>query len=257
MTIANALPLTSGEFDQATDDLSVQREEAISDFGAFVARGRSLDFGCLGAFAQGLKNEVNQAIDEIEQAVEEFVTVSVELLSPGNPFWFYDASEEWLDAVTDLSSHQFDLNGGRSSRLPAHDSWNDSDVRWYAPMPDAQNTAIDEMKSRCDAMASAARSHSLALTNHWIDLFVGFSQLHSWVVTTVGTFVSADPTKWLDIVSEVINCLVSLKDLVVGFIENLARSWAESRDLVLEMKSSFADMAAFDRGQWPTIASYA
>lgn len=252
-----APPLSKGEFEASCDDLNTQRDEVIDDFYSFIQTGRNLDFGCLGVFKAGLKEDVDAALAEIEAAVESFIEESIQLLSPGNPFWFYEASERWLDAITDLSSRQFDLGSGRSARLPAHGSWSDNDVRWYAPMPDAQNAAIDEMKRRCQGMASAAQGHSHALTNHWLDLFVKFSELHSWVAKTVGTFISADPTKWLDIVSVVIAALVDLKDLVVAFLVDLARAWADSRDLVLDMKSSFADMAAFDRGRWPSIASYA
>lgn len=251
-------PLTEDEFNTQTEELKIQREEAIEKFNDFISSASSLDFSCIdGSWFSDVTERVDEAVAEIQAAVAEFIEVSLELLSPGNPFWFYNAAANWRDARTALSSEQFSINQARTTRLPSTDSWNDDQVKWYGPMPDAQNTAIEELKARCRAIEDASLDHTVALTNGWVNLLTGFSELHSWVITTVAGFISADPLKWLDIVPQVVGCLVELKDLVVGFVADLLLAWTDARDLVAGLKGDFADNASLDGGRWPTIESFA
>ncbi|WP_430867726.1 hypothetical protein [Demequina aurantiaca] len=254
----SVLPITESDFNTQTDELKTQRADSISDFESFLNKAGHLDFGCLGdTWFSDVKERVDAAVIEMRELLAQFVEVSLEILSPGNPFWFYNASTQWREARSTLSSEQFSIVSARSTNLPSTESWHDDQVKWYAPMPDAQNATIDLMKSRCQSVENASLDHTKALTTGWVNLLTSFSALHSWVVTTVATFISADPMKWLDIVSQAVNCLVDLKDLIVGFVADMALAWSDARDLVARLQGDFVDNAALDGGKWPTIESFA
>ncbi|NYD65693.1 hypothetical protein [Agromyces atrinae] len=248
-----AIP-TQGDFDSDMQDIQTKQTDMTDGINSCVDKFNNFDFGCWSnTFSKDSQEKIRDALNNLTKIWSDFLTEMVQYASPGWPFWFLDAQDNWLAVKTGLSGQKVHLGAASSSSFPATQSWVSADGAVYRNMPAVQGDAIDGVVGHAGSFASHLGDHGLQIIDFWVKIankFVDYGQL---VATSVANFISADPTKWLDIVSEIVNVVSELIDFVQDLIQLIVDKWLETLGQMQTLENDLADVSGSIAGQWPTI----
>lgn len=247
-------PVSEAEFNEAVDDIGPKRTEMAEGINSCIDKYNNEDFGCwAGTF--GDIDKIGDTLSKLVEIWNGFVEELAKLASPGWPFWFIDSADTWLDVKSKLTGQKTYLSDGAAISLPATVSWDSTDATVYSAMPGVNVSAIDGAAGHADSLATHMQDHGMQIIDFWFDigmLFIDYAQL---VGTSVANFISADPTKWLDIVSEIVDTVSNLIDFVQDLATLIMDKWTETIDSMYDLKSAFADLSGSVEGAWPTPAN--
>lgn len=246
------MTVSESQFDENVQDISEKSEEMGNGINDCIEKFNNNDWGMCAD--DDLIEKVGDAMDRLEKVWSDLAIEMVQLASPGWPFWFLDAKDSWLSVKSDLSGQLVFVQGAASSSFPASGSWVGEEGAVYRDMPGVQADAISGVVGYAGSFATHLGDHGLQIIDFWVDLAMAFIDYAQLVATSVGNFLSADPTKWLDIVSEIINTISDLVEFVQGIITLVTDKWIETKSQMHALENDLANLTGSVAGKWPTIA---
>ncbi|MFG6476699.1 hypothetical protein ACFXP7_09985 [Microbacterium sp. P06] len=247
-----AAPVDEATFTENVEDISEKQTDMSDGINSCIEKFNNYDWGCMAD--DETKEKVAAAIKQMEETWADLSEQLVQLASPGNPFWFIESSESWLSVKSGLSGQLIFLQDAASSSLPASESWVGTEGAVYRNMPGVQASAISGVVGYAGSYATHLGAHGLQIIELWVKLAMKFIDYAQLVATSVANFLSADPTKWLDIVSEIVDTVSELIDFVQEIIELLTSTWLETKSQMQTLENDLSDLSGSVAGQWPTIA---
>lgn len=248
------MAVTETEFNESVQDLSDKQADIATGIDDCVNKFNNFDFGCWSdTFSKDSQDKLRDALNNLVAIWNDFALEMAQLASPGNPFWFLDGVDAWLDVKRGLSGQLIYMGDAVTSSFPASESWVGQVGTLYRSMPGVQASAIDGAAGYAGSFATHLGDHGLQIIGLWSDIakhFVDYGQL---VATSVANFISADPTKWLDIVSEIVNTVSDLIDFIQDLIQLVVDKWVETISQMQTLENDLADLSGSVAGQWPTI----
>ncbi|MFG6445650.1 hypothetical protein ACFXQA_10320 [Microbacterium sp. P07] len=239
------------EFAENVEDISAKQTDMSDGINSCIEKFNNYDWGCMAD--DETKEKVGAAVDQMKETWDELSDQLLQLASPGNPFWFKEAAESWLSVRSNLSGQLVFLQDASSSSLPASESWVGTEGAVYRDMPGVQASAISGVVDYAGSYAEHLSLHGQQIIDLWVDLSMKFIDYAQLVATSVANFLTADPTKWLDIVSEIVDTVSNLIDFVQEIIELVATTWSETKNQMASLEIQLADLSGSVAGQWPTI----
>ncbi len=89
----------------------------------------------------------------------------------------------------------------------------------------------------------------------WFQIGMKFIDYAQVVGKTVGRFLTADPTKWLGIVNEIIGAVSDLLEFVQDLMTLIMDKWSATITSMFDLERAFADVSGSVGGAWPTVAN--
>lgn len=247
------MTVSQAEFDENVRDISDKSEDMENGINECVEKFNNHDWGmCVD---DSDIDEIGDAMDRLQEVWQNLGVELAQLASPGSPFWFLDAKDAWLDVKRQLSGQLVFVEGAAASSFPASQSWVGSEGSVYRDMPGVQSAAINGVVGYAGSFATHLGDHGLQIIDLWVDLAMSFIDYAQLVATSVGNFLSADPTKWLNIVSEIINTISNLVEFVQGIVTLVTDKWIETKSQMQALENELANLSGSVAGAWPTIAA--
>lgn len=250
------MTVTEAEFRRTIDEIGPKQTEMTEGINSCISKFNGHDFGCwANTFSSGTQERIAEALTNLSQMWSDFVVEFTKLASPGWPFWFLDSADDWLDVKRDLTGQQAFLSSGAAIALPATQSWDSPDARTYKAMPGVQNAAISGVAGNAGSLADHLQGHGMQIIDLWFELGMTFVDYIQLAGKSVARFISADPTKWLDIVSEIVGVVNDVIDFVQGILRLIKDQWTATKNAMYGLDSAFADVSGSVAGAWPTPAN--
>jgi uncharacterized protein YoxC len=245
-----AHPVDLPTFNSNVEGINTDTNDMTDGINKCVDKFNTTDWGCwTELFDSGTVDKIKSALETLVDLWNKVLAELAKLASPGNPFWFWDSSDSWLEVKKLLSGNTMSIGPG----LPAIDSWSAPEARLYKNMPDAQISAITRSAGHADSLAGHLEGHGTQIINLWLDLgnqFVDYAQL---VAGEVANYLSLDPTKWLDVVNQIVETVNNIIDFVQDLVQLVIDQWNATHDAMYALKSDFADQSGTVQGAWPSV----
>ncbi|MFN3867297.1 MAG: hypothetical protein ACK4MD_11395, partial [Demequina sp.] len=136
-------------------------------------------------------------------------------------------------------------------------TWDSPDARVYKAMPGAQNSALGGAADNAGALADHLQGHGMQIIDLWFELGMTFIDYIQLAGESVARFISADPTKWLNIVDEIVQTVSAVIDFVQGILVLIKDQWSQTKSAMYDLDSDFADFSGSVAGAWPTPTNLA
>src|SRR5690554_5304252 len=252
------MTVTEEEFRTTHEEVGPKQEEMTTGIEDCINKFNNTDWGCWAdLWSKDDQEKVRDTLVNLRDTWATFVTELVKLHSPGWPFWFLDSSDDWLEVKRLLTGQQAFLSDGAAIAFPATQSWNSEDARVYKAMPGAQNSAISGAGANAGALADHLETYGMQLIDLWFDMGMTFIDYVQLAAGTVARFLSADPTKWLDIVAEIMEAVNDIIDFVQQIMQLIKDHWAATKTAMFDLDADFADFSGSVAGEWPTPTNLA
>lgn len=250
------MTVTEEEFSATVDQIGPKQEEMTEGINSCIDKFNNYDWGCWAdTFDSDTQERIATALTDLSQMWADFLAEVAQLMAPGWPFWFLDSSEDWLKVKSDLTGQKAFLTDGAAIALPATVSWEAPEARVYKAMPGAQSAAIDGVAGKAGDLGDHLHDHGMQIIDLWFDIGMAMIDYVQLAGESVANFLTLDPTKWLDIVSEIVDTVSNLIDYVQQILQLIKDQWTSTQNAMYDLKADFADLSGSVAGAWPTPAN--
>ncbi|WP_159502001.1 hypothetical protein [Microbacterium sp. 18062] len=244
--------VSEAEFNENVQDIDDKTTEMNDGINKCIDKFNNNDWGMCAD--DDLIEKIGGAMDRMQQVFGDLAIELGQLASPGWPFWFLESKDSWLTVKSELSGQLVYVQSASASSFPASQSWVGREGAVYRDMPGVQADAISGVVGYAGSFATHLGDHGLQIIDLWVDLAMAFIDYAQLVATSVGNFLSADPTKWLNIVDEIITTISNLVDFVQGIVVLVKDKWVQTKSQMFTLENELADLSGSVAGKWPTIA---
>jgi len=197
----------------------------------------------------GKLDQVRDALNDLVAKFAAFAKAVAELHSPGNPVSMYTKADDWREVQSKLSGQLGELS---ASRFPATYSWEGRDGWAYAGIVGDQEAAVSGAYPHADALGSHLETHAKNVIDGWSDIALTVGTIYLSFVRDASQFISASPTKWLDIVPVIVTLIADLIENVANGVDQLVEYATTAFAGMKELAGALASVPGSRAQAWPT-----
>ncbi|MFC4224035.1 hypothetical protein [Lysinibacter cavernae] len=252
MTNENGLDAPSAPvFWEALELLHENLASVVTGINECVEKFNSRDLVTSALLAWGDHNgKIADALTEAVNGINELMAEIAKFLSPGDPFQLIEIASSWVTVRKGLSG----LTTPIETDFRAGKYWSGRVGDNYENLPALQATAVAAIGAKPKEFADALNSHAISVISVWFGICDSIASYMLDQTKNIAEFVSASPTKWLDIMPHIVNLVVTVLELVSELFIEFRDYGTDVFGAARDFKTVMSDASGTNRGKWPTLS---